>query len=312
MAGIASAGTCHDGSATMASTARSDDSPNFSPRPENTLMPLSANGLCDADRTTPRSKSSVPARYATAGVGATPMLVTSAPSDEAPVASASSSHSPDSRVSRPTMSRAGRSAWLSCPARTMAAPSRVTVSRSSGHWPATPRTPSVPNSLCVTSSLCSDVWGAGPVRLSVGGGIGIRFAGLLRHNLDGHPDRARRHDAQLRIFDADADFLDDPVILSVDGHALGDRADAFLQAALRPGDQHRGRIGHDARNDVSGRRRPIDAGRNRNGHLADALERHAHGAGLDLQDFNASRRHDLIGPQRDDVAAGPAPRQVDR
>ena len=28
---------------------------NFSPLPENTLMPLSANGLCDAEITTPRS-----------------------------------------------------------------------------------------------------------------------------------------------------------------------------------------------------------------------------------------------------------------
>ncbi len=49
----------HDGSATMASTSRSTDSVNFSPRPENTLMPLSSNGLCDAEITTPASYPAV-------------------------------------------------------------------------------------------------------------------------------------------------------------------------------------------------------------------------------------------------------------
>ena len=42
-------------------------------------MPLSRYGLWEADSTTPRSKSSDPARYATAGVGTTPALTTSAP-----------------------------------------------------------------------------------------------------------------------------------------------------------------------------------------------------------------------------------------
>ena len=45
----------HDGSATIASTSRSTRSVNFSPLPENTLMPLSSNGLCDAEITTPAS-----------------------------------------------------------------------------------------------------------------------------------------------------------------------------------------------------------------------------------------------------------------
>ena len=49
-------GAVHDGSATIASTSRSTRSVNFSPRPENTLMPLSSNGLCDAEITTPASK----------------------------------------------------------------------------------------------------------------------------------------------------------------------------------------------------------------------------------------------------------------
>ena len=45
----------HDESATIASTSRSTRSVNFSPRPEKTLMPLSSNGLCDAEITTPAS-----------------------------------------------------------------------------------------------------------------------------------------------------------------------------------------------------------------------------------------------------------------
>ena len=49
----ADAGTVQRRSATIASTSRSSASVNFSPRPENTLMPLSSNGLCDAEMTTP-------------------------------------------------------------------------------------------------------------------------------------------------------------------------------------------------------------------------------------------------------------------
>ena len=43
-------------SATIASTSRSSARVNFSPRPENTLMPLSSNGLCEAEMTSPASK----------------------------------------------------------------------------------------------------------------------------------------------------------------------------------------------------------------------------------------------------------------
>ncbi len=138
----------HDGSATIASTARSTDSVNFSPRPENTLMPLSSNGLCDAEITMPASYPER-VRYAMAGVGTTPALVTTAPSPEAPCASSASIHPPDSRVSRPTSSRGAAPAALSplvCgSARTSEAPSRRTVGGSRGYCPAAPRTPSVPN-----------------------------------------------------------------------------------------------------------------------------------------------------------------------
>src|SRR5688572_24956475 len=131
----------------MPSTSRSSTSVNFSPRPENTLMPLSSNGLCDAEITMPASKSISRATYATAGVGMTPPLVRCPPAEPIPRASSRSIHSPDSRVSRPTMNRtspAGR--WWER-VRTSAAPSRATVSCSSGYSPALPRTPSVPKSL---------------------------------------------------------------------------------------------------------------------------------------------------------------------
>jgi hypothetical protein len=40
----------------IASTSRSSASVNFSPLPEKTLMPLSSNGLCEAEMTSPASK----------------------------------------------------------------------------------------------------------------------------------------------------------------------------------------------------------------------------------------------------------------
>src|SRR3954464_723964 len=93
--------------------------------------------------TTPASYPAVRVRYATAGVGTTPALVTTAPSPVAPYASSASIHSPDSRVSRPTNTRGEP---VRCGnARTSAAPSRRIVWRSSGYRPAVPRTPSVPN-----------------------------------------------------------------------------------------------------------------------------------------------------------------------
>src|SRR5947209_4531396 len=106
-------------------------------------MPLSSNGLCEAEITMPRSYAAERVRYATAGVGTTPALVTRAPSLAAPCASSDSIHPPDSRVSRPTRIRIAIVVGGS--ARTTAAPRRRTVDRSSGNWPALPRTPSVPN-----------------------------------------------------------------------------------------------------------------------------------------------------------------------
>src|SRR4029079_342552 len=78
-------------------------------------------------------------------------LVTMAPSPTAPAASSASIQSPDSRVSRPTRKRGDAVSFGS--ARTSAAPSRRTVDGSSGYWPATPRTPSVPNSRGTADSV---------------------------------------------------------------------------------------------------------------------------------------------------------------
>jgi hypothetical protein len=156
----AEGGTAHPWAATMASTSRSSSGVNFSPRPENTLIPLSWKGLCEAEMTMPASKSISRVTYAMAGVGMTPALVTVAPADPAPLASSRSIHSPDSRVSRPTIIWSGASATRI--ARTSAAPRRATVCRSSGYSPARPRTPSVPKSCGIAVGPCcaKDVAGA--------------------------------------------------------------------------------------------------------------------------------------------------------
>ncbi len=98
--------------------------------------------------TSPASKSREPVRYATAGVGTMPVETSCAPWLATPRASACSIQSPDSRVSRPTSTRPAPRCGST---RTSAAPRRVTVTGSRGGVPATPRTPSVPNSLLMSS-----------------------------------------------------------------------------------------------------------------------------------------------------------------
>src|SRR4051812_23350369 len=133
-------------------------------------MPLSSNGLCDAEITTPRSYGPVRVKYAIAGVGTTPALVTSPPWLTTPCASDASIQAPDSRVSRPTSNFAALR--RSGSARTSAAPSRAIVIGSSGYVPATPRTPSVPNrrGASTLASLVSfgSVFGTGNPYLNVG------------------------------------------------------------------------------------------------------------------------------------------------
>ena len=101
------------------------------------FTPLSAKELCEAEITAPAAPSAT-ASHATAGVGATPRVVTCAPSAARPATSAASSSGPDSRVSRPTTNRSAPST------RAAARPSASTTSGVRSRF-ATPRTPSVPN-----------------------------------------------------------------------------------------------------------------------------------------------------------------------
>src|SRR3954463_9101200 len=119
-----------------ASISSSEASGSLGPEGVKNLTPLYSGGLCDAEMTTPRSSAS----SATAGVGSTPPRMQSPPTETTPRANASSSATPDARVSRPT--------------KTFAAPVQVAAARpsrstSSGvrNSPTTPRTPSVPKYL---------------------------------------------------------------------------------------------------------------------------------------------------------------------
>src|SRR3954447_4918291 len=105
-------------------------------------MPLSRYGLCDALMTAARSKPRVAMSSGAAGVGRTPPRKTSPPADATPAASAASSISPLSRVSRITSTRG-----VSVPDCSVAARPSFTARSAVSSSPATPRTPSVPNSL---------------------------------------------------------------------------------------------------------------------------------------------------------------------
>src|SRR4051794_35960267 len=105
-------------------------------------MPLSRYGLCEAETTAARSGPRRRTRSAAPGVGSTPPSSAWPPAAATPAAIAASSISPDSRVSR-TISTCGVSAGEVDAAARPSASARSAVRNS----PATPRTPSVPNSL---------------------------------------------------------------------------------------------------------------------------------------------------------------------
>ena len=109
-------------------------------------MPLSVQGLCDAEITTPAANPPR-ARNATAGVVTTPALCTVAPAHCRPRVSDSAIHALDSRVSCPITTPLSPCCAFKC--RPNAAPTANTVARSSGGSPATPRIPSVPNSILI-------------------------------------------------------------------------------------------------------------------------------------------------------------------
>ena len=125
--------------ARSASICSSDRSVSFRPRLSKNLTPLYSGGLCDAEMTTPRSSAS----SATAGVGRTPPRMQSPPAEMTPRANASSSSSPDARVSRPTNT-------LAAPVQSAAARPRRSTSSGVMDSPTTPRTPSVPKYLRAT------------------------------------------------------------------------------------------------------------------------------------------------------------------
>src|SRR3954451_17880301 len=136
------------GRSSARSISSSASSESLKPSGPKNLMPLSANGLCDALSTAARSKPYACSSSGAAGVGSTPPSSASPPAAATPAATADSSISPDSRVSRMTRTRGravprSRSPWV-------AARARARASSAVRNSPATPRTPSVPNSLRAT------------------------------------------------------------------------------------------------------------------------------------------------------------------
>ncbi len=122
--------------------AASVSSLSLDPPAANSLMPLSAKGLCEAEITTEGTSRSAESQ-ARAGVGSTPTSTTSAPSLIRPADRAACSRGPERLVSRPIRKVAAEMV------RAMARP-RANVSSGVNSTLATPRTPSVPNRVVTT------------------------------------------------------------------------------------------------------------------------------------------------------------------
>src|SRR5215469_2990406 len=121
-------------------------SSSLNPSREKNFIPLSWNGLWEAEITTPASARMLRVRKAIPGVGSGPTSQTSTPIEQMPDSSAVSSMYPDSRVSLPMriLRRRLEEFRNTCAS---ARPSFRAVSEVIGSRFATPRTPSVPNSL---------------------------------------------------------------------------------------------------------------------------------------------------------------------
>src|SRR5438270_4164479 len=111
----------------------------FIPSCPKIFTPLSSYGLCDAEIEMPASASEVRQRYATPGVGMTPMNVAFPPPAAMPAERARAMSGPDWRVSMPMMTCFFSSRCAS------ASPRAYIVAESSGYCDAFPRMPSVPN-----------------------------------------------------------------------------------------------------------------------------------------------------------------------
>src|SRR3954452_5961545 len=137
-----------------ASMRSSSASASLKPSGPNSLIPLSGNGLCEAESTAPMSARCSRTSTATPGVGSTPARSAIPPAEAMPAHSASSSSGPDRRVSRPTSTTGARSATpRSRTSRTAAEPSASASCGLRDGLFATPRTPSVPNSRPLTRPL---------------------------------------------------------------------------------------------------------------------------------------------------------------
>ena len=127
-----------DRARSSASMRSSTSSGSLRPPGANSLMPLSAKGLCEAEIIAPAHRLGRGRRRPPPASGTTPRSSTSTPSAAKPAASAASSRGPEMRVSRPTTTR-------SPPSTRAAARPRARVSSGVSSVLATPRTPSVPN-----------------------------------------------------------------------------------------------------------------------------------------------------------------------
>src|SRR3989442_7234437 len=133
------------GAFTRASIWSSHTSGNFVPSEEKSLMPLSSNGLWEAESTMPPSAASARVSSAIPGVGSTPTTKQSPPAPSTPAVSADSRRGPERRVSRPITSRTRSTPRSVRSVATSCRPTRQARSGVSGSSLATPRMPSVPN-----------------------------------------------------------------------------------------------------------------------------------------------------------------------
>ena len=151
-------------SAISASTRSSSSSSSLKPSAPNSLMPLSGNGLCEAEMTAPRLAPCSRTSQAMPGVGSTPARSATPPAEAMPAHSASSSIGPGATRVAPDDDdrRAPRRARARSSAE--ARPSASATSGLSTSPFATPRTPSVPNRRPATGGFSASRTAGGAVR----------------------------------------------------------------------------------------------------------------------------------------------------
>ena len=116
-------------------------------------MPLNSTELCEADIITPASALYFFTSIATAGVGTTPRIWASAPTEQIPATNADSRMSPEIRVSLPMIILA---LWFVSLVSTIAAALPICIASSQvSSVIATPLAPSVPNNLPIIISSFS-------------------------------------------------------------------------------------------------------------------------------------------------------------